>query len=106
MKPLRASDTTSTRLERHISPAFVLGELRRDVLYLDVHLFSLAEHHEVTLPTPSRTPPHRSLQRSPATWPDLSGPPLAVILLPTASPCFTLARPQPLVGRRGFSSPV
>jgi hypothetical protein len=62
-----ASDATSTRSERSISSAYVLGELRRasasfpghstvslakparlelhlDVLYLDVHLFPIAEH--------------------------------------------------------------
>ena len=68
--------------------------------------FSELSTDEVTLPTPSRTPPRWSSQRSPATWPDLYGSPLTVILNPTSSPCFTLARPQPLLGRHGLSSPA
>ena len=65
------------------SPAkLVRPELRLDILYLSVHFFPLV----AALPTPSRAPPRRSSQRSPATWPDLSGSPLAVILLPLASP--------------------
>ena len=67
MHRVDASDAPFTPLVLHIAPAFVLGELRRasasfpgrstaspakpartelrlDILYLDVHLFPLAEH--------------------------------------------------------------
>ena len=61
---------------------------------------------EAALSTPSLAPPRRSSQRSPTTWPDLSGSLPAMILLPIASSCITLARPQPLLSRHCLSSPA